>query len=65
MSCASEHEIAMFVDKTLGVAERARVTRHLDSCPDCRTVVAELAQLHHDARRPPSPVAHAHAHKTY
>ena len=55
MNCGPDHELSMFVDKTLDAAERARVAQHLDDCSDCRTIVARLAQLHHahNASGPP------------
>lgn len=44
-----------YVDGTLDAQARSRVERHLATCPDCRALAQDLAQIHRAARSLESP----------
>ncbi|GGK20999.1 hypothetical protein GCM10010124_11880 [Pilimelia terevasa] len=45
MSCPHAHSDASYVLGALGPAERTEYEQHLETCPDCREAVAEIAVL--------------------
>ena len=45
--------IGELADGTLAPAERARVEAHLDQCPSCRALLADLEAIRRDARQLP------------
>src|ERR1044071_8492463 len=44
-----EADVAAYLDRTLSVADRARVEAHLADCERCREEVTQVARLLHDS----------------
>src|SRR5581483_9051057 len=42
MACLDDNTLAAFLGGTLSTADRAEVERHVETCPACRALVAEL-----------------------
>jgi tetratricopeptide (TPR) repeat protein len=42
MACLDDNTLAAFLGGTLSTADRAEVERHVETCPTCRALVAEL-----------------------
>jgi hypothetical protein len=56
----SDEQLNDYIERELGPADHADVTRHVDVCPDCARVIAELQQILRDAAslEPMAPPAH-------
>ena len=60
MTHPSDEQLNDFLERELSPADHVEVSRHVDVCPDCAQVVAELQQIMRDAAslEPMSPPAH-------
>jgi len=44
MQCPNETTVTLFTDAALDPSSRASIAAHLDECPSCRRLVAELVR---------------------